>query len=206
MQLQEKHLKALSKAEALLVHSDFCPYLELKELLPNSSRLARQRFRFLFTRYYGLNTGGLTDDFKAKFFKFLFAGKVITNGCPRFREILIKLSKFKRKQGDFAMPFSFVSKLVGIHCESSPIYDRHVLAFFEVKASAASVDKSERIDSYVAFLREVRASYQEWANDDKVMIILDRLRSRDERLKECHVVRLLDFLVWKVGNQKLLSK
>lgn len=205
MQLEEKHINALNKAETLILPSDFRPYLELKALLPDPSPLARDHFRSLFTNYYGLNTGGLTDEFKNRFFEILFEGKMIVNGRPNFFPILTELSGIKRKKGDCAMPFSFVSKLVAMHLESSPIYDKHVLAFFMKKAPAAAVDKSKRIEWYVDFLNDVSRSYRAWANDSMVKPILERLKTRDGKLKNCHDVRLLDFLVWKVGSRKLLT-
>ena len=204
MQLQQRHIDALSKAEALMFHHDFCPYLELKVLLPDAAPLARARFRSLFTNYYGLNVGGLTDAFKDRFFAILFAGNVFVNGRPDFQTILTELSLIPRKKGDFAMPFSFVSKLVAIHHEASPIYDRHVLKFFEQKPPAASRPKLERIAWYVGFLSHTAADYAAWAQDGRVTPILDRLKARDQRLAQCDDIRLLDFLVWKVGNQKLL--
>ena len=66
MQLQQEHIDALNRAETLMFHSDFCPYLELKELLQEATPLARIRFRSLFTNYYGLNVGGLTETFKER--------------------------------------------------------------------------------------------------------------------------------------------
>jgi hypothetical protein len=95
---------------------------------------------------------------------------------------------------------------VGMHLETSPIYDSRVLAFFRAKAPAASVTKTARIDWYVKFLDRVSAAYNDWATDARVRTILNRLRSHDARLNNCDAVRLLDFLVWKAGNQKLLAQ
>jgi hypothetical protein len=39
MNLQQEHIDALDKAETLMFHSDFCPYLELKEMFPDASPL-----------------------------------------------------------------------------------------------------------------------------------------------------------------------
>jgi hypothetical protein len=206
MHLEQRHIAALNIAETLMFHSDFCPYLELKALLPDPSPVARLRFRSLFATYYGFNVGGLTEEFKDKFFAILHDGNVLLNEQPDFLSILNQLSGIKRKKGDYAMPFSFVSKLVAMHCEASPIYDKHVLAFFRKKASSASIQKAERIDWYVDFLNYVSCSYATWANDPSVAKILDRLKSRDSQLAKCHAVRLVDFLVWKVGNQRLLTK
>lgn len=204
MQLTQRHIDALDKAETLMFHSDFCPYLELKTLFPDARLRARIRFRTLFTNYYGLNMGGLTDAFKDRFFAILFGRNVIVSGQPDFSTILNELSLIPRKKGDCAMPFSFVSKLVAIHRETSPIYDRYVLNFFTGKAPAAKIPKANRITWYVGFLKQVAADYSAWAQHARVATILNRLKQRDQGLTHCHEIRLLDFLVWKVGNQKLL--
>jgi hypothetical protein len=34
---------------------------------------------------------------------------------------------------------------------------------------------------------------------------VERLKTRDARLVRCDIVSLVDFLVWKVGNQRLLT-
>ena len=204
MQLEPKHIVALEKAQALIVRRDFGPYLELKGLLPDSSSTARTRFRMLFINFYGLHRGGLTDEFKDRFFEILFGDNVIVNGQPNFSWILNELSGIKRKKDDFAMPFSFVSKLVGLHRENSPIYDQHVRDFFRAKVPAASVDKKERIEWFLGFLDCVGRSYEIWAGDARIRPVLEKLCARDTGLMTCDKVRLIDFLVWKVGNQKLL--
>lgn len=205
MRLESKHIEALNKAEKWMFHSDFCPYLELKALLPDSSSFARNRFCTLFTNYYALNTGGLTDEFKKRYFEILFEEKIVIYGKPVFCQILTELSKIKRKKGDYAIPFSFVSKLVAMHLESSPIYDKHVLAFFGEKALDSSNNIENRIGWFVDFLDRVHDSYEEWAKNEQIVLILNNLKARDEELKKCHPNRLMDFLVWKVGNRKLLT-
>ncbi len=206
MELRQKHINAIEKAEKLIVDSDFRPYLELKELLSEPGSHARERFRLLFTKYYGLNAGGLTDEFKDRFFEILFSGNVFKNVRPRYESILSDLYPIKRRKKDQALQFSFVSKLVSIHNETCPIYDRHVLAFFEETPPSASNDKEARIIWYVNFLTSVRTNYEHWAEDKRIKHILKRMKARDPRLKKCDPVRLIDFLVWKVGNQKLLKK
>ncbi len=205
MLLDDRHIKALDKAETWMFHLDFCPYLELKELFSGATPEARERFIYLFTIYYGLNTGGLTDEFKRTFFDLMFDGSVIKDGELDYSTLLTTLSAIKRKTGDCAMPFSFASKLVAMNCESCPIYDRHVLNFFGGKAPPTSINKEKRIEWFVGFLARVCASYKEWAKDERVRPILKRLKARDAGLEKCDDVRLLDFLVWKVGSQKFLA-
>jgi hypothetical protein len=204
MQLEQKHITALDTAETLILHSDFCPYLELKSLLLNAAPDARAQFRSLFTNYYGMNVGGLTEAFKDRFFAILFTRYDTVKGQPDLPEILNELSLIPRKKGDCAVPFSFVSKLSAILCEKSPIYDRHVLNFFSQKAPLPATSKAERIAWYVGFLKQVAIDYTAWAQDVRIITILDRLKTRDPKLGQCDNIRLLDFLVWKVGNRKLL--
>ena len=203
MNLQQKHIDALEEAETLMFHKDFCPYLELKEMFPDTSPLARRRFRTLFMDYYDLDGGRLTDAFKDRFFEILFGVNVIINGQPDFSAILNELYLIPRLKGDSAMQFCFVSKVVGMHRENSPIYDRYVLAFFGEKVPAASVPKQDRINWLVGFLGRIATDYAT-AQDGRVIPIIDRLKARDQRLAHCDVIRLLDFLIWKVGNQELL--
>ena len=105
---------------------------------------------------------------------------------------------------DYALPSSFVSKLVAMHREASPIYDRHVVAFFCKVAPVPSKPKQERIAWFVDFLQQVAGDYVSWGRDQRVASVVERLKSRNKRLADCDIVRLMDFLVWKVGNQKLL--
>jgi len=205
MQLQQKHIDAFDQAETLVFHSNFCPYLELKGMLLDQSPLARKRFRSLFSEFYGMNVAGLTDAFKDRFFEILFDGSAIVDGKPDFFTVLNELCSIRRKKGDYALPLSFVSKLVAMHLEASPIYDRHVLAFFGKATPLPTKPKQERIAWFIDFLEQVAGDYVSWGRDQRVATIVERLKSRDKRLADCDIVRLMDFLVWKVGNQKLLT-
>lgn len=176
MELTEDKLNAFRRAEGLIAHRDFCPYLELKTLLTDASEVSRARFCSLFSHYYGMNAGGLTDEFKTRYFQILFNELVFANGQPRYGAILEDLSRFPGKNGHSALHFSFVSKLVAIHDETKPIYDRHVLAFFNVKAPASSKKREIRTTWYVDLLTQIAADYARWGNDPRVKPILDRLR------------------------------
>ena len=205
MQLDQVHISALRRAEELIFHFDFCPYLALKALLHDNRPEARQRFRSLFMRFYGLNIGGLTEEFMARYFEILHGGNVLIDGRPDFEGILNELGDIKGKRGYPIMPFSFVSKLAAMHVEDSPIYDRHVCAFFRAKVPGSNRPKSDRIKWFVDLTSTIATSYQDWVVDPQVVAILDQLKSRDAELAKCHPIRLIDFLVWKVGSEKLLQ-
>lgn len=205
MELEDRHLRALERAERLLVHSSFCPYLELKELFRRNDPDSRYLFRSLFADYYRLNSAGLTPEFKNRFFEILFSSDVIRSGAPDFQGILHELSVFPGRNGHCALPLSFVSKLVGIHMESSPIFDRYVQAFFGKWTPSASKPKQERINWFIEFLHGVSADYEAWTLNPNLQGIIERFKSRDSRLRNCHAVRLIDFLVWTAGSEGLLE-
>lgn len=205
MPLESKHIDAFERAERLLFHFDFCPYFELRKLFPDATDEGRARFRALFRRYYTMNTGGLTDEFIDRYFAIMFNGTIFVDGRPEYESILNDLSAIRRRKGDFAMPFSFVSKLIAMHDDRQPIYDRHVRSFFGVQLPAASMERKTRVEWFVKLLSDVRRSYENWSIDPRMARVLDRLRKRDPQLAACSVVRQLDFLVWKIGNEKLLG-
>jgi len=124
-------LRLLSEALAYLRYADYAPYLTLKRLF-----LARQDgyqalFCREFARFYGLNAGGVTEAFKKRYFELLF-GLRIQEGVDPYTPILTELYEIPRRQGDKALQCSFVSKLVAMHDETRPLYDRHVSAFFGI--------------------------------------------------------------------------
>ena len=203
MDLTPDHLEALRRAERLLLNREFQPYLELKARLP-AARLhteVRSEFRKIFCKYYGLNTAGLTDAFKDRYFEILLTEDVV----PDYTLLLNILSEIPRKKGDFALPFSFVSKLVAMQKENCPIYDRHVLRFFGAKAPGPRLPKEHRIEWFVHFMRGVAADYRDWLGNAQVQAVLNRLKEQHPSLVQCHYSRLIDLLVWKVGNRKILD-
>jgi hypothetical protein len=206
MKLQETHIEALDKAETLLFCCDYCPYLDLKALLRDGSAAAQKRFQPLFTRFYGLNVGGLTRDFKIRYFKILFDPPLAADGTPDVGSILGQLGELPRRKGDTALPFSFVSKLANIHNDTSPILDKYVLAFRGEKRPSLALSKPERIATFLERLKSMATDYTTWAAGSEVAGILDRLKERDERLADCSDIRLLDFLVWKAGKVAAVNR
>jgi len=204
MELSTRHIEALDKAERLLFHRDFCPYLDLKRLLPQTDDLSRERFRELYTDFYQLRIGGLTDEFKDKYFELLFSPPK-TDGRIDVKFIFQELSCIKNHQGSVTLPFSFVSKLVGMHDESRPIYDIHVSRFLGVKPPGPTRPMALRIDWCLEFFGTATDDYVRWAKQEDVATILQSLKQRDVALTKCHDVRLLDFLIWKVGSKNLLQ-
>jgi len=186
-------MRKLRQAQSLMRHRDVFPYLELKGLIDSRRPADRIRFRSLFERYYGLNYAHRDQAFKDMFFEVLHLARK-----PKHADVILELRRCSGR-----MEFSFTSKLVSMRVESEPIIDRHVLCFFQKNLPPTGSDAEERVKRYTDLLRYVKMSYILWARGGDVGIILHRLRRLDSRLSLCHDVRLLDFLVLKVGQENL---
>ena len=208
IELEDRHMKALVDAQESFIHSDFCPYFDLKRMLraiktKPGDKVARGCFRDLFTRFYAMNAAGLTQEFRSRYFQLLFKSRGIENGKPNLPLIFEELRKADPK--DHRIQFAFVSKLVNIHVESSPIWDTNVLRFFGKNLPFSLYDRKVRIAWFVKFLSELATTYLTWAEDARVKAVLENFKSRDAQLGQCHVVRLMDFLVWKAGKLSVVS-
>ncbi|MCE5230218.1 hypothetical protein LLG95_11545 [bacterium] len=202
MNLSIHQLAMFREAADRLVREDYQPYLELRRMLARPADLDRAAFRKLFTRYYVLNVGGLSREWKDRFFEWLF--RALQHGSDPYTHILKDLYQYPRLKGDQVLAFSFVSKLVAIHDESRPIFDAHVGNFFGLGApKIGSID--HRIAGFITNLDRIKNAYETWPRDPRFQKLLEILKKRtnDSELMQCHPNRLCDFLVWTVGRLKI---
>lgn len=200
-ELTRERIDAFKTAEQHLEPKNFAPYLRLKELLHDKSPDARAEFRKTFKSFYMMRPGtGASPAFDQRFFEILFSFNPLADPNRDFSAIVGELAPIKDPRGRTRLQFSFVSKLVAIHQEASPIYDKHVKNFFGESNPPYRLHAAGRIAYVADFLEFVAGRYKGWSQDPRLAAILDRVRDRDPRLWNCDAVRLVDFLVWRVGN------
>jgi hypothetical protein len=189
----------LNKVCEKISEKDVIPYCQLRAWV--SDPFKRKDFEKLFKQYYGLDAGGMTDKWKEEYFKTLFSIDISVTTDP-YTSILKKLYELKRRKGDNVLAFSFVTKLVSIHEESRPIYDKHVSAFFGVTPpTTGTIDF--KIDGFLRNLQMLRETYMLWSLNQDFANILNKLREKFPQLICCHNGRLFDFLVWGAGHYKI---
>lgn len=202
MSLLQLHLDLVSRAAQRLAESDIAPYFALREILARNEKRERRLFRKQFAKYYGLNAAGITDAFKTRYFELLFDLKLDPDIPPPYKELLLELYPIKRRKGDKVLAASFVSKLIAMHDESRPLFDRHVSHFFGLDVPSAG-PLEFRIAGFIANLDIIRGHYLAWCKVNEFRSVIAALKNRIPSLASCHDVRICDFLVWTVGRQRI---
>lgn len=200
--MDDTELKLLSDAAMDTPHiaSTTTKYVTLRKLLADASPDGEKVFRQKFSSYYELNAAGLTNKWKEEYFKLLFSFRKSMPDEPH-RYVLNTLFQIQRHQGDKSLQFSFVSKLVSIHDELQPIFDRYVKYYFGLGPPSLMKLPEFRISGFLRNLAEVRRRYAVWSDNAKFAVILHGLRATVPGLAQCHPVRICDFLVWSVGKK-----
>jgi len=190
----------LTKAAERIEPDAFAKYFTLRDLLASGRRKDRDAFRKLFTSYYRLQIGGLTEAFKDRYFELLFDCSPKGRKDP-YTPLLLELYKFPRRQHDQTLQGSFVTKLVSIHDESRPIYDRHVSDFFGLRVPSIG-PTAFRIAGFVANLAHIQKHYEDWEADRRFRGLQAALVRKQPRMEKCHPNRVCDFLVWTIGANR----
>jgi len=191
-------LDLLSQASRCVAEGDVAAYQEVKRLFAARGEAGRIAFRRAFERYYGLHAGGVTQSWRDRYFELLF-GLHIQEGVDPYTPILRSLYAIPRHKGDQALQFSFVSKMVAIHDESYPLYDRYVRGFFGIEPPSIG-GTDFRIAGFVAHMQWLRQTYRAWAHDTTFRQVIVSLRERYPCLQTASVSRLADMLVWAAGK------
>ncbi len=191
----------LDLAVTKLEEEDVGKYLRMRDLINTQPLEWKTEFRKLFSSYYRLNAGGITDEFKEEYFKLLFSF-VPNNVENQYKKLLVHLHKYPGRNGKRRLDFSFVSKLISIHDESWPIFDVHVRNYFGI--CVPLIESIEmRIEIFTTHMISLKRVYDEFCHDPGISGTLDQLVAKYPGLEECHDSRKIDFLVWTVGKYKI---
>lgn len=174
------------------------PYVKLRKMSAECSP-DTEKFRKLFATYYALNVARPSRQWQDAYFRLLFTYKHKMPHEP-YRIAFLKLYKHKI-QGDKALQFSFVSKLVSFNDERQPLFDQFIQGYFGLGPPSLRISNDFRISGFLQNLGEIRRRYEAWLNHEPFKKIVRHVRREFPDLKDCHPVRICDFLVWSVGKR-----
>jgi hypothetical protein len=189
----------LGDAVGNLQPKDIDEYIWLRSFVRSGMSGDRTQFKRRFSSCYGLNSAGLTQAFKDAYFQRLFTYRPDQGDDP-YTPILLCLYAIPRQKRDHIVAASFASKLVAIHDETQPLFDRHVQAFFGM--GVPTLEPVEfRVAGFVRNLRQVRRTYETWTQLPAFAEIIDRVKQTRPKLACTHPNRIWDFLVWTSGRE-----
>lgn len=185
----------LKKFECAVELLDANRYLEVRRLYPLGDT---PEFRRIYSNYYHLNVAHPSDQFIDRYFTLLFSAEIESMQEP-YSQILKELKKLPSRNGNNALQFSFVSKLMATRDENKPIYDKHVRNFFGLSRLSYGDDDS-RISKFTGQLVLLSMTYKAWERDRNFNKILAKVRKKIPALNDCPVTRIADLLVYTVGR------
>lgn len=172
-------------------------YHKLKEVHADQHSI----YRFIFRSYYGMDTIGLTEEFKIAYFK--LQEKLKAGHSFDLAEINEQLSAYRNHKNQPVLPFSLITKMVNMISADYPVYDLHVIKLFGYK-QPSDKDTEKRMTKYLKQYEYIRQCYQE--------IEEKQLLHQAEDIFKHHFVhqilpgyKMLDFL-FHAGGKYLLKK
>jgi len=155
-------------------------------------------FQFRFRTFYGLNSAGLTEGFKAEYFRLLQA----LRGADAIdlRNLAFHLYVIPTTRGHNALQFSFATKLAHTINAAYPIYDDRVAkAFAFSRPVYGSFER--RLDRLMRFYERLKAAYGEILADGLMVATVEAFHARfPELVPHLPDVKILDFTFWSVGK------
>ncbi|MEK7217764.1 MAG: hypothetical protein AAB374_02135 [Patescibacteria group bacterium] len=152
-------------------------------------------FQFIFRSYYRLDSAGLGEKLKNRYFE-LLNRKENNLGI-----ILDELSKIPTTKNQFTVQYSFATKLIHTIDNNKPIYDNEVAAV--IHRTVVGHNVKARIESAKEVYAYLKNLYTELINDGKIKKVITQFRSRfGSDTKNITDQKTLDFLIWSLGKLK----
>jgi len=176
-----------------LKQKDIGTYCFLKKKFAKGDILKDLEFQSKFKQFYIMNSAGLSDGWKERFFELLSAK------YDNLKYILSELYKIPRRDGRYSVQFSFATKLLHTVNNENPIYDKMIGEVLDKKINGPNRD--EKINSCIEIYNFLKKLYLGLTKNSKIRkVILEfRLRFNVSR-KDISDVKALDFIIWSLGK------
>lgn len=154
-------------------------------------------FQFAFRSFYRLDSAGLREEFKDKFFE-LFE-KNAKSEKPNMTETLLELSKISNFKGQLTVQFSFVTKMFHTIDNKNPIYDNEVITVFGFRQPYNISDLEKKIEEYKRQYLEIRDLYLVIERDKLLSKTIDKFNNKFSG-HQVNNTMVTDFIFWSFGK------
>ena len=157
-------------------------------------------FQFVFRSYYRLDSAGLSEKQKQRFFELLAQKESRLN---IILEELYKLPTLRKKNGKpiHTVQFAFATKLLHTLDNTKPIFDSKVAVVIYQHVNGNT--KERKIESCKKIHVDLKNLYTQLILDQKIQQVIKEFRSKFKAtLKENRIdnEKVLDFLLWSLGK------
>lgn len=183
-------------------HESICVYCFIKDNIFSTDVTNNYILQFVYRSFYGLDTAGLTPDFKKRYFELMQEYKTKSIDI---KDILLNLYRIKNYKKQNTLQFSFVSKLANTIDHNLPIYDSEVAKYFKYSPASYLHSIENRIESYMTFYNILKIKYKTIIDENKLQIIRSNFKSKylSSTSTAISESRILDFIFWSAGKLKL---
>ena len=197
----KKIVKNQKKIFANIKPESIAVYLFLKNEYKRGDVKNNLLFQFVFRSYYRLDSAGLSDRQKIKYFELLASHK------NHLKIILNDLYKLKDLQNKNKVQFSFATKLLHTLDNNEPIFDAEVSRVFP--KSKPEGKRKKKIESCPIKYGILKDTYSSLLQDERIKKIILEFRStfNVRNKNKMSDVKVLDFIIWSLGklNKKKLK-
>ena len=166
-----------------------------KEISEKKKKVSKDYlFKFIFRSYYRLDSAGLSDAFKDKYFQLLEA-KV-----SDLKTILAVLYNINTLRGYNTVQFSFASKLLHTIDNSNPIFDSNISLIIGDKPDGTR--KDEKISSCTEFYKKLKTLYKELMKRSEIQSYISEFKETYKKYAFIDIsdTKILDFMLWSLGK------
>ena len=159
-------------------------------------------FQFLFRSYYRLDNAGLTNEFKAAYFR-------IMEGLSDQKEINLEtvcnsLKAYKNKKDQVTLQFSFCTKLIATINTDYPIYDSFVAKVFNFSLSQSDNSYEAKLVEYMRFYQYLSVVMSSISRSKEMAELDCLLINKIDNWNQITNTKKADFIIWTTG--KIINK
>jgi len=192
-EIDEKQDDVLSNIDS----ESIAVYIFIKNEFKKGNVLNNPIFQFVFRSYYRLDSAGLSDNQKTRFFQLL------SDKQENLEYILSELYELLNSKNQNTIQFSFATKLLHTINNNKPIYDNNVSRVIKKELKGSGYAKDERICSCIETYQFLEELYRDMLEDETIRNIISKFRSKfkvdDEKISD---IKVLDFIMWSLGDLK----
>src|SRR5208283_5836342 len=122
-------------------------YLFLKQQIKSGPIVQNYLFQFVFRSFYGLDSAGLTPEFKKEYFKQMEECR--TSNDLDLRPLLKHLYEIQNRKRKKTLQFSFITKLANTVDDDYPLYDSHIAKVFKFILPSSNKPIKERLTEFL---------------------------------------------------------